>query len=191
MTIINECNMPDLSSLNVKQVLGFILSRVFMGAGTEDEKCNLLMAHYVRVTDHTLKEYNYTREALKEYINTPNNHLSPYFVALGHLETCLSSLERARKLFEALRERRECPEMPRHRGFIKAGGTKIKDMRSNIQHLDGEIIRGNPIEYPWMKEEKMKLGDTEIPYSTLAKWIREIHEIAEELSIPEDQKNEK
>lgn len=192
MSLIDECKLPDLSDLNTKQLMNLIMCTAFGGTDIEGKKCKLLVAHYVRVTDHTIREYNYAREALQEYTYSETSHMSPRYVALSHLEACLTSLERARKLLKTINRESECPQIPRNLGILKGSGNTVKNVRNNIQHLDDkirlnkEVKKGGDIKWPWLKKESIELNEIEVSYSTLAKKIQEIHRVAKELAIPNE-----
>ena len=88
-------DMPNLSHLDGKLILNQMLNAVLRRAGPSDRSVRALWLNYVRLVDQVLWEYKAAREGLQEYVETPNNMISPLFRSIAHFETCINTVRRA------------------------------------------------------------------------------------------------
>lgn len=177
-----RCKMPDLSNLFDKNILNLILNIFFRGGGPKDHKVKALWINYIRVVDHLIREYKYAHASLKLYVTTPNNVISPLFICIGHLESCIGLMKRA--IYFARKIRRGM-KIGKYSVLSSAIGDRITNLRNAIEHLDDYIIKskisqGSPIALI-VKKNSIELAGNEIYFSELAEWIKELHEIAEKL----------
>lgn len=212
MTIIKECNMPDLSNLGTKQILARFLSVVFQDAPPKEDEDSFLVTNFIRITDHTIREYNYARQSLEEYVKTPTNHMSPRFVTTAHLEHCLISLRRSLRFAESIND--EVTDHLLSNLSISSNPDKriIKGLRNSIEHWDDRVIceDAEPPDVLWIEEEGFHLYVREeidlssagkgisnitdqedyprikIRYRKLAQWLKDLHETANKLALPFD-----
>jgi hypothetical protein len=186
--------MPDLSALSPKALLSQILNLVLAGGGPTDPVPRLYATAFVRLADKTLREYETARVEMEEFVTTPSSHLSPYFTAIGHFETCVHSLHRALCFLERLRrvglKRNDgTPLVPRDNAFRPLSATvrdAVREMRDGIEHLDDDLLK---LKIPWggsntvrPLEDRLRLNQFEIAYSELGQWVTSLHELAEDIA---------
>ena len=181
------CEMPDLSDLNSKASLMLILNRMFAGGGPKDSKSYALVMNFIRIVDKLVVEYESARASLSEYINTPNNVISPLLVATGECESCITTMVRAINLGRRIRRDQNGPQLARTIPVLaKAVGSRANDMRNAIEHIDGQIVKdtwvpGEPV-CLLLKNDRLELIGEELEYSELAAWISQLQQLAEQLA---------
>lgn len=181
------CEMPDLSGLNSKASLTLILNRMFAGGGPKDAKSYALVMNFVRVVDKLVVEYEGARTSLINFVNTPNNVVSPLLVATGECESCISTMIRAVNLGRRIRRDPYGPQLARQIPVLANGiWSRVNDMRNAIEHIDSQIansiwVPGEPV-CLFLKNDRLKLIGEEIQYSELADWITQLHQLAEQLA---------
>jgi hypothetical protein len=126
------CEMPDLSNLSANASLTFVLNRVFAGGGPKDPKSYALVMNFIRIVDHLVAEYEQTWAALTEFVNTPNNVISPIFYATNYCESCISTMIRAVRLGRRIRNDRKSPPLAKK---IPVFSDQIWDRINNMRGL--------------------------------------------------------
>lgn len=177
--------IPDLSGLNDKLTLGLILNAFFRSAGPRDPNTRALWMNYIRLVDQMIREYNSAHDSLQEYVDTPNNVMSPLFQCIGHMENCINSMRRAILFARRMRKRPRSPVVGRFTVLNDNNGGKVINLRNAIEHLDNailndEIAKGQSHTL-LVNSDSISLAGIEIPYIELAEWIRELHTIAKNL----------
>jgi len=177
--------MPDLSSLTQKLILGLTLNTVFRGAGPVDNKAKAFWVNYVRLVDQLVWEYNAARDALQDYIDTPNHTLSHFFRCLAHIETHINTAHRSIKFARRMRRHKDSPRIGKLSVLSDDVGKRIADMRNDIEHLEDEILNGNIEDGQattlMVQSDRVELFGNIILYSELAEWTKELHSLAEAL----------
>lgn len=182
-----KCNMPNIDDLWGKNILLHILNGFFCGGGPKTLKSRALVTNYVRIVDQAVKQYKRARDAFDEYVNTPNDVISPLFVAVGYFEELIPTLKRAIRFADKIRMDKDCPPIPRTLSIFSSNTTRqITDLRNAIEHLDeqlcgGDLKEGDPVAL-LVKENSIELFNVEIKYSSLENWIRELEGMAKRLS---------
>lgn len=185
-------SMPSLEhleqSLRSKRDLGKLL-----GADTEPSgRARQIADGYIRLVEKAVLEYQESRVKLIAFLTDGN--ADDEYRAQDHFESCVQSLHRALTYLHRLRAfgyKREDGTMfiPRPnqvdvlRDSVRA---KVRDMRDAAEHLDEDIINWRlsetakvGIHLGW---EKASLGDLELNYADVARWITKLHEFAALLS---------
>lgn len=176
--------MPDLSSLFRKNTLSVMLAHVFTGAGPTTVRAAILLRAYVRLVDKALEDYELCRMAFAEYVNRASSStFSPLFRAIGHMENCLYSVERALRFARRLGEESELGATIPPLGVLRKDSLKrVGILRNGTEHLDDRVIRGavseGDLSAIWMDEEYMELENTRIHYSEFGTWLTELHGLA-------------
>ena len=181
-----QCGMPDLSALHEANLLGLILNVAFCGGGPRDPTAKVLVANYVRLVDQTLWAYNSARESIQRFVSTPNNVIGPLFRAASQLETCINTLDRAIRFAQKIRRRQHAPQVGKPRVLSDPVSKRVRDLRSALEHLEGEILRheiaSGDASILVARNDEIKLGGMQITYGELAGWIRELHTLAQGLT---------
>jgi len=177
--------MPDLSALDCKLILGLMLNTVFRRAGPVDRQARALWTNYVRLVDHLVWEYNIARQSLQEYIDTPNNTMSPLFRCIAHMESCINTMRRAILFARRMRNHKDSPAIDKLAILSGDVGDRLVETRNAIEHLENSILKGDiPEGEPTtllVQSDRIGLLGNEILYSEFADWITELHKLAENL----------
>jgi hypothetical protein len=181
------CEMPDLSHLSANTSLAFVLNRVFTGGGPKDPKSYALVMNFIRIVDHLVAEYEQTRAALTEFVNTPNNVISPIFDATNYYESCISTMIRVIRLGRRIRNDRKSPPIAKKIPVLSNQiWDRVNNMRGAIQHIDERISKntwlpGEPV-CLLVKSDRLELNGEEILYSELADWVKQLNELGAQLA---------
>ncbi len=184
LSIPTQCNMPDLSELYDKNVLGVLLNLIFRDTPTE-YKSRAFVINFVRITDRVIREYTNARVAFLVFVNNqPSPYFSPAFQAIGHFETLVNSLWRASLFVNCIKKNSETSRIIDVR--INNDVTKrIEEIRHAIEHLDEKLAKGKIGQgEPWfilLKNDSIELSGYEISHRELADFIRTLYSIAQDL----------
>jgi hypothetical protein len=177
--------MPDLSALDGKLILNQALNTMFRRAGPSDRLAKALWLNYVRLVDQTLWEYKAARESLQEYVETPNNVISPLFRTIAHLEACINTTWRAIRFARRMRRNKNSPRIDKLPVLSDTVASQIDKLRNAIEHLENKILNGAIAEGEpttlIAKSDGIELAGIEIFYLELANWIKELHSLAESI----------
>jgi hypothetical protein len=177
-------SMPDLSVLFRKNILTLLLAQVFQRAGAKDYAARAFQTTLVRVTDKALEDYELARLAFHEFVTRPNNSVwSPLFRATGHMENCLSSLERLFRLTRRLLEHSETSDLVRSVAALAPSARKrISTLRNAMEHIDerlvNEKIKEGDLTMLFLGEDAIELQGVSVSYAELAQWLTELHGLA-------------
>jgi hypothetical protein len=179
--------MPDIADLNPKLSLAFMLNRFFGGSGPTNKNSYALVMNFIRVVDLLVDEYKNARERLSQFTNRENNTvMSPLYFATGSFENAVTTMARAIKFAQRIRNDRNGPEVAR-RLVVLSGDvfSRVNGMRNAIEHLDnkivGQTLGPNDFVCLILTNQKALAEDIEIQYSEFATWIRDLHALASEL----------
>ena len=187
-----KSNMPSLQHLEVslrsKRDIGKLLGVHAQPSGRERQ----IADGYVRLVEKAVLEYQESRTKLIAFL--ANGMADDEHRAQDHFESCIQSLHKAILYLERLRrkgyERADgTPFIPRPkevevlRDSIKS---QIRKMRDAVEHLDSDILEGKlpetaivGIHLGW---DKASLGNLQLQYIDVAKWIEQLHKFAALLS---------
>ncbi len=171
-----------MHNLRTSNILGYVL-KVFTGGGPENFQSRLLEASYIRMVDHTIREYRSARTALLEHTRTPNDVMGPLFVATGHMEAFLISLRRAIRFLERIKRDKYTDQMPRRPLVLSSENIRlITDMRNSIEHLDKDIMNKELLPSQrfmlQIRESEIVTPSTKVSFKKLEVWLSELHAIA-------------
>ena len=174
-----QCDMPELPEGSDKTFLADILNVVFTRGGPSDFAAAAYSRNFIRLCDLAIREYMLAREALIEYINTPNEVMSPLFHAVGHLEQCIHAMRRAIRFAR----NKQGPRLPRMDVISSDVESRIRNIRNAIEHTDERIRKGRIQKGEFLmlgvKSGSIELEGKEIYYSELAKWLKQLKQLAE------------
>jgi len=187
-----EQQMPSLNhlegSLRGKRELGKLLGAHAQPSGRGGQ----IADGYVRLVEKAVLEYQEART--KHIAFTANGFLDDLHRAQDHFESCVQSVHRAILYLERLRSlgyRKADGEsfIPRPRDLevlrdhVK---TRVREMRDAAEHLDNDILDGKlsesttvGIHLGW---DKASLGELQLSFADVARWIEQLHELAAPLS---------
>lgn len=173
------CDMPVLPDNYGETFLKQLLNVVFAKGGPSDFAAAAYSRNFVRLCDLAIQEYNLAREALIEYVNTPNNVMCPLFVATGHFEQCIHAMRRAIRFAR----HKNGPRLPRTDVFSFSVESRIRGLRDAIEHTDEKIreekIKQGEFLMLAVKSDCIELEGKKILYSELAEWLKQLHELSE------------
>jgi hypothetical protein len=180
--------MPDLSGLNAKASLTLLLNRMFAGGGPKALKSYAFVMNFIRLADKLIIEYERTRTALNEYVNTPNNVISPIIYATNNCESCITTMVRAIKLGHRIRRDQNGPTIMRKIPVLSDSvWSRVNKMRVAIEHIDDGFcgstwVPGDP-PCLLLKSDRLELIGEEILYVELADWVRQLSDLAIQLAL--------
>jgi hypothetical protein len=189
---------------------GYWLNNIFKGSISLSYSTNALVTTYIRLVEAALTEYRLGQVRLREFWNTHDSlNLGAIHKSIAHFEACLTDMHRAIRCFNRLRKNRNVPQEFRiflsldKLTFVADNVTdRLKNMRDAIHHIeekvfDGTILDGSSFtlrpdgpETPISDEpgqslkliDRLTIGDMEITFSELAKWLVEMGHQAEKIS---------
>lgn len=182
-----QCGMPDLSVHSPTNSLVLMLNRGLSGGGPKNYHSYALVMNFVLIVDKLLIDYGNARDAMQEFVSTPNEHMSPLFVAIGHLETSIATMIRAISFARAIRGDKNGPPVPRRIPVLSdTVYSRLNGMRNAIEHLDEEARNLDACkELPLclvIENDRMHLFEETIEFAPFAKWIGRLHQLASDIA---------
>ncbi len=182
--------MPNLLRPDTKLSLNVAFNATFRAAGPLNRKARALWINYVRLVDQLIWEYEAARDALQDYVDTPNTTLSPLFRAIAHMETLVNTMRRAILFARRMRRHKDSPQIEKLNVLSGNAGDRIVEIRNAIEHLEnkileGKITQGEPTTL-LVQSDRIELLAHEIFYRELADWAIELHDLAIQLSDYQD-----
>lgn len=178
--------MPDLSRLDTKLSLNVALNATLRAAGPLDRNARALWLNYVRLVDQLIWEYEAARHALQNFVDTPNNTLSPLFRAIAHMETLVNTMRRAIFFARRMRRHKDSPKIEKLNVLSGSAGDRLVEIRNAIEHLENKILKGKIAQGEpttlLVQSDRLELLGHEILYRELADWAVELHDLAIELA---------
>lgn len=184
--------MDDLSGLSNKLSVERVTWTALRFAAPTTVPGETLAIGFVRLLDHALIEYELARTRLEEAQAT--RHLSARLRTQAHLETCIWAMHRALSFLERLHT---CgfylgdgtPLVPRSRGLEvirRDARDRIRNLRDAVEHVEKDVISGQtdprgPITLK-LEQTGVSLGGAEVTFVELARWLRQMYEVAERLN---------
>jgi hypothetical protein len=161
-----------------------LLSHIYQGAGAKDYCARAFQINLVRLVDKTLEDYELSRVAFSESVSRPSNNVwSPLFRAVGHMENCFGSLERALRLARRLAEHEETATAVSGFGILEPAVRKRNSkIRNTMEHIDERVIqqqiKEGDLTMLFLSEDAVELQHERIEYSELVAWLRELHDLS-------------
>ncbi len=174
--------MPDLSHLYSKNILPLILNITLRAQVGTTHPSLAYTAAYVRLVDKAVREYEFARRSLEEFVATSSEHLSPYLRAADHLENCLNSARRAIRYARRIRRDREALQVAKSELPTQDDEDLVAAFRNASEHADEQVATGTLAEGDAMilmlHETHFALGNVEASYGWLAKLLTRLHALS-------------
>jgi len=178
--------LPELTGMKALS-LRLMLNRSLTASGTRNVQAHALVANFVRILDHCIREYRSARNLLANRKPTDSNGLlHDIQVASGHCEICIDRLHSAIRCLSVIRGHQHAPQkmkdlLPRTLTVIRgAVQDDVRDFRDAIQHRADRLKRGEPVKgHPFVVfpgQREIALDNLRIRYTELAKWLQELHQ---------------
>lgn len=192
MSIFKECKMPKLKNNLIKDKLtmSFVISIIGGRDRYLDKKLISYRKIFVRLVDKSIFEYSLARENIINQINSDNNTIYYYFLAVNHLENCINTTKRLFNLFDRIKKIKENPfiEDKILKKLVNAYLKPIEKVRNSIEHIDkdiqNEIIESKQpisLKIDYENASKASIGKYELSLIGLSKIITNFHEIGSKL----------
>lgn len=192
MSIFKECKMPKLKNDLIKDKLTmFIVISIIGGRDRNlDKKLISYRKIFVRLVDKSIFEYSSARENIINQINSDNNIIYYYFLAVNHLENCINTTKRLFNLFDRIKKIKENPfiEDKILKKLVNPYLKPIEKVRNSIEHIDkdiqNEIIESKQpisLKIDYENASKVSIGKYELSLICLSKIITNFHEIGSQL----------
>ncbi|MDQ3953328.1 MAG: hypothetical protein M3279_10270 [Actinomycetota bacterium] len=171
--------MPDLSHLYSKNILPLILNITLRAQSTTNHPSLAYTAAYVRLVDKAVREYEFARRALEEFVETGSEHLTPYFRAADHLENALNSLRRAIRHARRIRRDRDALRVEKAELPTQDDEDCIAAFRNAAEHADEQVATGTLAEGDaiilTLQDSTFSIGTVEASYEWLAQLLTKLH----------------
>jgi len=204
-----EFDLPDLSEYAEKGFPQYWLKILFIRSPSSSYQINALSSTYVRLVEAAIIEYKFGSDKLKELWGTHSSlNVSAMHRSTSHFESCISNMYRATKCFRRLRRDKNQDPLALTINKNKARFAsdtifnRFRTIRNEIHHLeemvmDGRISDGQSfalkadgpeIPHPTEAKQTIKtidrlvIGENEVKFSELAKWLKEMMEFVEVIS---------
>jgi hypothetical protein len=193
--------MPDVlpqappSVAHLRPQSSVIAARRFVGQPiVSDSVAYALLLNSVRLSDQAVREYDLARAALLEpNVSAADIQISFILHAAGHLEACLSSLERFLKHVKGIRASLNVPDglrasLPRSANLLTSDvERRLTRIRHAIAHSEGEIQKGaiQPDDGPFLlpSASGFSLGTHAISWVELVAWLAESNSLSAKLAL--------
>lgn len=177
--------MPDLSGVFRRNPLTLILSHEFTAAGPKAFVVRAWSISFVRLVDRAIDDYELARLAFAEYagrgrLTTPTQVLR----AVGHLEHCFTSLQRALRFATRLAGTSQFADrIPTVEALAGDTIRRVKAIQTGSEHMDDRLAKGEIIEGELtalhLSEEGVQLFEERIEYAELARWLQQLQEMSQ------------
>ena len=109
--------------------------------------------------------------------------------AIDHFENCLNALKRTIVFARRIRRDQGSPQVPRGMAILSGDVvSRIVTIRDAIEHIEEKIARGEVVDGDTIalavKSDSIEFRGEEIYFAELAEWIRELDDLARQLSPP-------
>ena len=174
---LTQCSAPTLES-DAKWLNAFILNCAFRVK--LPGKTRSYIFNFLRRVEGATSAYRSTLECIREYLDTPRNVFSPYFLALSHVEICVSQCYQA---FELLSRASTLA--------IYAPGDGSPEERLQMVYIDskhmdrmivGDKLPGEATSGVWITNEGVASARGSLSFVELHGLLTKMHSLAEKLS---------
>jgi len=175
-------SMPDLSGVLRRNALTLLLCQEVTGAGPAAFLVRSWSIGFVRLVDLALQDYERARLAFTDYADHGRETTS-LLHAVGHVEHCFTSLQRALRLASCLAGASEFgARIPAVEAVSADTRRRVRALQEASEHLDdrlakGEIMQGE-LTTLHLSEEGLHAGGERIAYAELARWLQQLQEMA-------------
>jgi hypothetical protein len=201
--------MPDLHEILGHRVLDIIENKMLVKDGPlKNPQALAYVSNFARLLDKTVREYKYARAALEKSAATRPCKERPVsktmddiydirqdvslansllFQATDPFENCLNALKRTIIFARRIKKAQGSPQVPRGMAILSDGVvSRIATIRNAIEHIEEKIARGEVVDGEAIalvvKSDSIEFGGEKIYFTELAEWIRELDNLARQLS---------
>jgi len=179
LSLLTSCGAPDLSALNKRWLNTFILTTVLRVRAPQ--KTRAYVFNFLRRTEGALSSYDQGRTALLEYLSTPRNVLSPYFLALLNFEICLAQVFQG---FELLARPSGVKPFEEGDGSIME---KVERLYVDSKHMD-QMIEGGKVPNEatcaiWITNTGLESKRASLQFDELGELFGSMSKIGDQLAI--------
>jgi hypothetical protein len=155
----------------------FILRTIFQL--NLDPRVRTYLFSFLRREESACDAYRQARQHLIKYIDTPQNVISPYFMALAQFEICISQCYQAFELLATLTSQK-----------IYEPGSDTPEERLQIVYVDSKhmdrMIHGGKIPEAaptgiWLTNSAIESARTALSFDDLHQLLTDLHRLAEKL----------
>ena len=180
----HRSSMCDLSTV-ARYQLNATMFRMLSGQRRELQTSTLtLMLSFIRVADKAVDEHERAREAFTAFVNRGSTTSSfvPLFQAVGHMENCMASIDRAMKFARRMQELPELAQVVGEPAVLgKIARKSVSVVRNGAEHLDERVVNGKIVQGDltavWLDADFLEMEGVRITYADLGAWLRELQEV--------------
>jgi hypothetical protein len=180
----HRSSMCDLSAI-ARYQLNAAMFKMLSNQRREIETSTLvLMLSFIRVTDKAVDEHESAREAFTTFVNRGSTTSSfvPLFDAVGHIENCIGSMERAMKFARRMQEMPELEQVVGTPAVLgKLARKNVSVIRNGTEHLDERVVNGKIIQGDltaiWLDADFLEMEGVRIPYADLGAWLEQLQDV--------------
>lgn len=170
------CGAKELAD-SPKWLNTFILKTIFQLS--LDPQIRAYLFSFLRRVESSCDAYRQARQYITDYVNTPQNVISPYFKALAQIEICISQAYQAFELLAALTSQKI---------YDPGSGTPEEHLQIvyvDSKHMD-QMIRGGklPETAPtgiWLTDGAIESARGALTFDELHGMLLDLHRLAESL----------
>jgi hypothetical protein len=176
LTICGAVEIPTYANY----VSTFILNQLTGVRGDSEPQYRAFAFNFLRRTEGALTAYRIGRGAILEYLQTPREILSPYFLALLNFEVCVSQCYQG---LELIRRRTG-------KKFFEEGdnsdGERMWKLYNASKHAEAKIVQGQiPREATttvWITNEGLECSETLLSFQDLKVTLLAMSRAAEQIA---------
>ena len=179
---LKVCCFPNLSIEYNKWLNHFILNSAFKYKLENPIRRNLF--NFVRKTQNAIISYEIGKNSLDEYLMSPRNTISPYFISLFQFENCIGQCYEASRFIKAI--------LNGEKLFDTDDGSvlsKINNIHNTSKHMDERIINGKMPEAAtipiWISNDGIEIKDIVLKGTELSEYLIDSYNLSEKLCNPE------
>jgi hypothetical protein len=187
------------------------LNIIFLGNRPDSYKLHAITTTYVRLVEGAYVHYRLARQCVHSLWNTHNSlAIGSHNLSATYFEDCINSMHRAVLCMKGIRGRRDVPAdlkglLPQKPQFTTdAVAHRLRNLRDAIQHMDQLVLKGEipegtpfmlmatgpetPVADPNQPKQTRKvidrlvIGEKELLFADLVRWLHEMGECAEVIS---------
>ncbi len=187
------------------------LNILFLGKRPESFKIHAIVTTYVRLVEGAYVHYRLARQCVHNLWNTHDSiAIGSHNLSATYFEDCINSMHRVVLCMKRIRGLKEVPTdlkrlFPVEPNFAtEAVAMRLRKIRDTIQHMDKDVIKGEipegtpfmliatgretPVLDPNQPSQTLKvidrlvIGNQELLFVDLVKWLHEMGQCAEAIS---------
>lgn len=173
---LTTCGAQELT-IETKWLNTFILKTIFNYQ--LDNKTRAYLFNFIRRSEMALAAYIEARSQLEQYLNTPRNVISPYFLSLAQFEICVSQCYQG---YELLARAADTNLYENGDGSVEE---RLQIVYVDTKHMD-RMIDGGKLPEPatssiWITNTGLESSRGSISFQELHGLLENMHQLAEKL----------